>query len=117
MGLFDGILGQLGGLVGGEHTGLAQNVLGMLQGGGGLSGLVQQFESQGLGHIVSSWIGTGQNLPISLDQLQSVLGTDRLRSMAQSAGVDVSQIGATLSGLLPQIVDKLTPDGMIPKGL
>ncbi len=115
MGLFDGILGQLGGLLN-EPTGIAQNVLGLLQ-GGGLSGLVEKFESQGLGHIVSSWIGTGQNLPISLDQLQSVLGADRLKSMAQGAGVDVSQLGSTLSGLLPQIVDKLTPDGIIPKGL
>lgn len=83
---------------------------------GGLAGLVQQFQQAGLGQQMSSWISTGQNLPISADQLSKVFGASQLQQMAQSAGMDSAQFSGQLAELLPQMVDKLTPDGAMPKG-
>ena len=81
---------------------------------GGLSGLAQMFHNQGLGGIVSSWIGTGQNLPISQDQLQSVLHGEAFENVAAKAGLDPSQLTSMMTQLLPHVVDKLTPNGQMP---
>jgi uncharacterized protein YidB (DUF937 family) len=83
---------------------------------GGLAGLVQQFQQAGLGQQMNSWISTGQNLPISADQLAKVFGAPQLQQMARTAGMDSSQFSGQLAELLPQMVDKLTPDGALPKG-
>jgi uncharacterized protein YidB (DUF937 family) len=92
--------------------------MGMLNesGTGGLAGLARQFQEKGLGSIVSSWIGTGQNLPISAQQIQSVLGSERLQQLAASAGVPVQDIGAKLASVLPHVVDQMTPNGQLPQG-
>jgi uncharacterized protein YidB (DUF937 family) len=81
---------------------------------GGISGLQTMFHEKGLGGIVSSWIGTGQNLPISADQLQNVLHSGALQQAAQSAGIDPSQLVSMMTTFLPHIVDKLTPNGLVP---
>jgi uncharacterized protein YidB (DUF937 family) len=81
---------------------------------GGIAGLQQMFQEKGLGNIVSSWISTGQNLPISGDQLQSVLPTDALQSMASKSGIDMGQLTSIFSQLMPHAVDKMTPNGQIP---
>jgi uncharacterized protein YidB (DUF937 family) len=96
---------------------LATGVLEMLtsQQTGGLQGLVQSFEQNGLGHVASSRVSTGPNLPVSGDQIQSVLGSDALNSLAQRAGVSPSIAGPLLAQLLPAIVNHLTPDGKIPE--
>ncbi len=83
---------------------------------GGISGLVQQFASQGLGHVVNSWISTGQNLPISPEQLRSVLGSEQVGDIAAKAGVSSDAAQSGLAQLLPQLVDRLTPNGEIPQG-
>ena len=116
MGFLDDIIGKVtGGGTSGCLSALAPAVFDMLQNHpGGLSGLASSFESQGLGHIISSWIGSGQNLPISTDQLQSVLGSDTLKNLAQRAGIPPDQIGDSLSQILPHMVDSMTPDGKIP---
>lgn len=82
---------------------------------GGLSGLVQNFQRNGLGDVISSWIGTGQNLPISPDQLRSGLGGDTLQRLASQAGISPNEAGARLSQLLPNLIDKLTPGGQMPE--
>jgi uncharacterized protein YidB (DUF937 family) len=82
--------------------------------GGGLGGLVQSFERMGLGQIISSWIGTGQNLPISPEQLQQVLGQGRIGQIAQSLGLQPDQVATQLSQLLPHVVDQVTPSGQMP---
>jgi uncharacterized protein YidB (DUF937 family) len=99
------------------NAALASGVLEMLssQQTGGLQGLVQSFEQNGLGHIAASWVGTGSNLPVSGDQIQNVLGSDALNSLAQRAGVSPSVAGPLLAQLLPAIVNHLTPDGKIPE--
>lgn len=105
------------GLQQGQGAGLAKAVLDMLQNQqGGLSGLVQAFEQQGLGNVISSWVGTGQNLPISADQLKQVLSGGALSNLAQQAGVSADQGLGALTQLLPQLIDQLTPDGQVPQG-
>jgi uncharacterized protein YidB (DUF937 family) len=83
---------------------------------GGIGGLQQMFQQGGLGHIVSSWIGTGQNLPISANQLQSVLHGGALQQAAQQSGMDSSQLTGMMATLLPHLVDHLTPNGQVPDG-
>ena len=83
---------------------------------GGLGGLLQSFQQGGLGHVFQSWIGTGQNLPISPDQLHNTVGTDWISRITQATGLPQGQIEQHLSTLLPQIVDHLTPNGQLPQG-
>ena len=99
------------------NSSLATGLLEMLnsQQTGGLQGLVQNFEQAGLGHLAASWIGNGQNLPISADQIQSVLGSDAVRSLAQKAGISPDTAGPLIAQLLPQIVDRVSPNGQIPE--
>ena len=133
MGLLDSVLGGM--LGGGQQQqqggagALINIVAGMLanQGGagggagaagglGGLAGLAEQFTKGGMGDIMSSWIGKGENLPIGADQLGSVLGGDLLGKLTQQTGMGQGDLLGQLSQLLPQMVDKATPDGAIPAG-
>lgn len=118
MSLFDRVSGIVGGLSGksGEGPGLVTGVLDMLgkQGPGGLAGLIQTFQTKGLGDIVSSWISTGPNLPISPAQLQEALGSQSIRELAGRAGLPLDAVSAKLAEILPVAVDRLTPDGKIP---
>ena len=83
---------------------------------GGLSGLVQQFHDKGLGGLVSSWVGTGQNLPVSADQLQHVLGSEQVKEIAAKTGISPDMVTSHLSQLLPMLIDKMTPNGQMPQG-
>ena len=115
MGLLDSIAGMAGQAMssGGGNSALMQGVLGMLQNHeGGIGGLVQQFKDKGLGDIASSWVGKGDNLPVSGEQLQSVLGSDVVSGMAAKFGISQDQIAK----FLPQVVDKLTPNGAVESG-
>ena len=82
---------------------------------GGLQGVVSEFERNGLGGTVKSWVGTGPNQPISPDELQRALGPDLLQQLAQKSGLSVQDLSQKLSQVLPQAVDKMTPDGTLPK--
>lgn len=124
MGLLDDVIGQaqqhLGKPAGGANpadllSGLTQ-LLGGQGGVGGLAGLVQLFNQAGLGHIIQSWISTGQNLPISPAQLQQVLGQGPLQHLAGRTGLAPEALTQQLTQLLPQVVDKLTPEGTLPSG-
>ncbi len=120
MGLFDSIAGQvLGQLTQGNEGvgGFMQAVGGLINNHpGGLQGLVQAFEQQGLGGVVASWVGTGQNLPISGEQIQAVLGNQQVAAIAQSLGFSPQEASNKLAEFLPQVVDKLTPTGQLPQG-
>jgi len=110
-----------GALAGGDgtHANVLQEIGGLLGGDspiGGLQGMVAAFEQNGLGGVVASWIGTGQNLPVSAEQIQAVLGNEQVQAMAKRLGLPVDQIASHLSQLLPQVVDKMTPGGAIPEG-
>ena len=121
MGLLDEIVSKVSGMLGrdeGEQSGLLEGVLQMLdsKGSGGLGGLVQSFQEKGLGGIISSWIGTGENQPISADQIQQVLGSDVIQNIAAKAGIAPEEMSGKLAEFLPGVIDKLTPDGTVPDG-
>jgi uncharacterized protein YidB (DUF937 family) len=127
MGLLDSVIGALGqgggaGGGGGGNAALLQAVIAMLGnsgqagGGGGLGGLLEQFQRSGLGDVANSWVSTGQNMPISPDQLGSVLGGDQISSMASQLGMGQNDLLGQLSQMLPQVVDQLTPNGQLPQG-
>lgn len=83
---------------------------------GGLSGLIEKFQKNGLGDVISSWIGKGANQPVSADQISNTLGTERITEIAGKVGVSPDHISESLASILPQLVDKLTPDGEVPDG-
>jgi uncharacterized protein YidB (DUF937 family) len=83
---------------------------------GGLSGLLQQFHDKGLGALVTSWVSTGQNLSISADQIQHVLGSEQVKELAAKAGISPDVASSHLAEFLPMLIDKLTPNGQVPQG-
>jgi len=118
-----GLLDQLGqaaaGMMGqaSDQNPLMKAVVGLLgsqSAVGGLSGLIEAFQKNGLGDLVSSWVGTGKNLPISPQQIQQGLGGDLLKQLASQAGLSPDAAGNQLASLLPGLIDKLTPDGKLP---
>ena len=122
MGLLDSIVGQVtgaleGSVPGGQvHPGLMDVVSQLMTQGGGMQGLINQFEQQGLGNVVQSWIGSGQNLAITPDQVQSVLGQPQIAAVAQKLGLSPTDVANQLAGLLPHAVDSVTPGGAVPQG-
>lgn len=83
---------------------------------GGFSGLLQTFQEKGLGGVASSWVGTGANQAITAEQIQSVLGNEHIQAFAAKAGISPEQASAKIAEYLPQVVDKLTPNGQLPQG-
>ena len=122
MGLLDSVVGMLGGgqQGNGGNAALLNAVASMLANngphGGGVGDLIGKFQQGGLGDVVASWIGTGQNMPISADQLQEVLGSKMLGNLASQLGVSHAEAADQLSQMLPQVLDKLTPHGNVPEG-
>jgi uncharacterized protein YidB (DUF937 family) len=115
------MLGQGGAQGGGQggQAALLQMVLGMLANngqGGGLAGLMEKFQAAGLGEQVNSWVGSGQNLPVSPEQLGGVFGQDQMSQMAEKMGLSTGDLGTQLSQMLPQAVDRVTPGGRVPEG-
>lgn len=107
-----GLMGMLGAKP--ELLQAATSLLGNDSEHGGLQGLIAKFQQGGLGDVVSSWVGKGENLPISGEQLSSVLGSDALSGLASKFGMDGNALAGQLSSVLPGLVDKLTPDGQAP---
>jgi uncharacterized protein YidB (DUF937 family) len=108
------IQSALGG--GNKKDDLMSSVLGLLGGQGGLQNLIGQFTSKGLGDIVGSWVSTGKNLPVSSDQLKNVLGKDTIGNLSSKLGMESGALTSQLTNLLPDVVDKLTPNGKVPEG-
>jgi uncharacterized protein YidB (DUF937 family) len=109
MGLLDGLIG---GVVGAGMTTVVNQIL---ERHGGLQGVVREFERNGLGATVQSWVGTGPNQAISPDGINRVLGNDLLQQLAAKTGLSVQDLTQKLAQVLPEAVDKLTPDGVMPK--
>ena len=114
MGILDSLASTVGG--GDKQNDLLSIIMELLGQQGGLNNLVGKFASNGLGDVINSWIGTGSNMPISADQLKGVLGDDTISSIASKLGMDSGVVTSQLSNLLPDIIDKLTPDGKSPEG-
>ncbi len=123
MGLLDGLLGNMmGGMLGGGTSAqgaqggspMIQMALQMLQQNGGIEGLLAKFQQAGMGQQAQSWIGTGQNMPISADALSKIFGQGQLGQIAQQLGISHDQAAGGLAEALPNVVDQMTPDGEIP---
>jgi len=84
-------------------------------GNGGLAGLVAAFQQKGLGGVVSQWISTGPNPPVSVEQVTEALGPETLGQFATKAGVPPAEAGALLARILPTAIDRLTPEGRLPE--
>ena len=123
MGLFEQVSSALSGLTGkskesgGATAVLLPQLMSMLSQPGTLDKVMAGFQSAGLGNVLQSWIGTGQNLPISADQVRSVLGDGMIGDLAKRSGISEAETSQALTGLLPQVIDKLTPDGTVPSKL
>ena len=119
-----GLLGQLvSGLMSGSQQGgqpsaiagvIQQIVAGGAGGSSGVAALVSRFEAVGLGQHAQSWVGTGENLPISPDQLGKVFTQDEVQGWAQKAGTSPDAILQVLAEALPKAVDHVTPGGQVP---
>lgn len=109
MGLLDGVLG---GVVG---AGMVSVVNNLLEQHGGLQGLINQFQQNGFGDTVNSWVGTGPNKSISPDQVHQAIGPDLLEQLSAKSGLSVQDLAQKLSQILPQAVDTMTPGGQVPK--
>lgn len=114
MSLMDGLSSQLGAALGGNSDQLLQEASALIQGhAGGLQGLIDKFHASGLSEQVTSWLGSGSNLPVSAEQIQSVLGSSVVQGFAQKLGIPADQAAAHLSSLLPSLIDHATPNGQV----
>jgi uncharacterized protein YidB (DUF937 family) len=116
MGLLDSIMGMLGKSGGGKDV--MSQLAGMLTGKGGdglgLERLLEQFKGAGLGDKADSWVGTGENQPLTPDEVKKAIGDDRLATMSKQTGQSVGSLTTDLSKMIPAAVNKLTPDGKVP---
>jgi uncharacterized protein YidB (DUF937 family) len=115
-GVLKGLAGQQGQAGGGGLGGILGQVLANTD-LGSLGGLLDQLQKSGLGPQVSSWLGSGANLPISVDQLRQALGDDTIRQISASLGIPIDQLLNQLSQHLPATVDKLSPNGTLEQQL
>ena len=118
MGMLDGLLGNaLGGMLGSggqQQSPLMQIALQLLQQNGGISGVLDKFRQGGYADQADSWQSTGQNMPISGNALQEVLGSGAIGQIAQQLGMSHGDAAGRLAQVLPQLIDKFTPHGQVP---
>jgi uncharacterized protein YidB (DUF937 family) len=115
MGLLDSILGAVTSKT--DSSGGAAQLIGVLGGllaqSGGLQGLASRFAQSGQGNAFQSWVGMGENQPVSSNQIQNALGSEQVNALAAKMGIDPAQASSFLAEYLPKIVDKLTPEGKV----
>ena len=123
MGLFDDLAKQVTGMLGdsgaaggaeAEQGPMVGGLAELVQGSGGLGGLLSAFQQQGLGDTAQSWVGSGENRPISPQQIERVLGFGPIQQFAARFGLTPEQASGQIAALLPGVIDKLTPEGRLP---
>jgi uncharacterized protein YidB (DUF937 family) len=114
MGLFDGLGSVLGDVLSGKPINLMAIAEQAFANAGGVNGILSQLQAAGLGDQVSSWIGTGSNLPVSADQIKSALSSEQMASLASALGIDVGNLPQLLAEHLPKAVDQASPNGVLP---
>lgn len=114
MRLFDNMAGAVLGKLGGEQGSMAQMAIEMFNQNGGLSGVLDKVKAGGLAEQAASWVGKGENLAISADQISCVLGNGAIAEMAAKLGITPEVLSSQLAEHLPSVIDKLTPDGVVP---
>lgn len=117
MGLLDQLAGQALGALGGGQNDLMKVVLGLIQNQeGGLGGLLAKFNQAGLSRQAASWVSTGENMPLSGEQLQAALGSGIVGDIASQLGMSGGDASNALANVLPGVIDKLTPQGSVTEG-
>lgn len=111
MGLLDQVIGSLGNSQSNGAGTLVDIAANLLQQHGGIDGILARFQQAGLGDQAASWVGTGQNQPINADDLTSALGSEAIGSLASRFGLDNAQLASSLAQALPQLIDRMTPNG------
>src|SRR5438309_57693 len=117
MSIFDSVMGaieQHSEMNQEQHANLLQSAMQMFGNRAGISGLMNNAQSQGMGSVVESWVGTGANQPIGAQQVQGLVGQDRINQLAARVGVPPGIASMALSRILPVLVDRLTPQGKLP---
>ncbi|WP_246730050.1 YidB family protein [Rhizobium ruizarguesonis] len=114
MGLFDGLGSVVSDVLNGRPVNLLAVAEDVFQNAGGLDGVLAQLNQSGLGHQVASWIGTGDNIPITADQIRAALSSEQLQGLASKLGVDISKVPELLAEHLPTAVDQASPNGTLP---
>ena len=113
MGLLDSVAGAVLGKLGGQQGGMAQIALDMFNQNGGIGGVLDKFKENGLAEQAASWVGKGENIPVSADQISSVLGSSTIAEMAAKFGISPETLSAQIAQHLPTVIDKMTPNGAI----
>jgi uncharacterized protein YidB (DUF937 family) len=118
MGLLDMVTGALGSSTANGENPLMNMVMQMVSNSnsGGLQGLLQSLQDGGLAEQAASWVGTGSNLPVSADQIKNALSSGQLGQIASQLGISEDDTAGGLADILPNVIDKLTPNGQIPEG-
>ncbi|EOI2317622.1 MULTISPECIES: YidB family protein [Proteus] len=111
------LFNQIAGLLGGEKINQFKTVLEWVETQGGIEGLVKQFNSAGLSELIQSWISTGSNLPINAEQIVQVFSSPVINELAAKINMNTAEASDMAAQYLPKLVDKLTPEGVIPKEL
>jgi uncharacterized protein YidB (DUF937 family) len=115
MGLLDGLLGTMMGGTGAQSQNpLFAVALQLIQQNGGLPGILSKFEHGGMAEQAGSWVGTGQNVPVTGPQLQEILGSGSIGQIAAQLGLSHGDASAGLAQVLPQIINHFTPNGQVP---
>ncbi|MFM2434505.1 MAG: hypothetical protein RL063_484 [Pseudomonadota bacterium] len=115
MGLFDNLAGSMLAKMGGDQAGVAKAALDIFNQLGGLSGVLDKLNAQGLTEQVASWVGQGDNLSISAEQVTALVGQEKIVAMAQKFAISPDELSRKIAENLPKLVDKLTPNGTLPK--
>ena len=124
MGIFDSLKDSLGNslkqqvlerMPGGADNPMVQAAVSAIEQQGGIGALAQRFHEKGLGGVVQSWISTGQNQAVDGQQIQNVLGGGQLDALAERFGIPKETLSNGLAQVLPQVVDKMTPNGQVPQ--
>jgi len=97
-----------------NEAALYEEIAGLVTQAGGVNGLIQQFEQQGLGELISGWVGGGTNVPINPDQIVQAIGQDKITAIASKVGLSEQEVTEGVAKLLPVIVGHLTPNGTAP---
>jgi uncharacterized protein YidB (DUF937 family) len=113
MGLLDSIAGAVLGKVMGDKAGMAKIAMEMFNQNGGLNGILDKFKDGGLADLAASWVGSGDNNPVSSNQITDILGSGAIADMAAKFGISPDMLSGQLAEHLPGVIDQMTPDGEV----
>lgn len=116
MGLFDSVAGAVLGKLGGDKGTMVQVAMDLFTQNGGLAGVLEKFKTGGFAEQADSWVSKGENLPITAEQITQVLGSGTITNISNKLGMNPDEVSAKIAEYLPQVIDKMTPDGEVNAG-